>query len=89
MVPGVVDLWRDPRLAPNRSSLATPEQLRQQLAVVRSTHAVVVLMVDLLDASGSFLSRVRDLIGKNPVVVVGTKVSSHFCMSICHHSDCQ
>ena len=41
---------------------------------VREERAVAVLLVDLLDASGSFLSRVRDLIGKNPVFLVGTKV---------------
>ena len=33
-----------------------------------------MLLVDLMDASGSFLPRVRDLVGKNPVVLVGTKV---------------
>ena len=31
-------------------------------------------MVDLLDCSGSFLTRVRDLVGRNPVFLVGTKV---------------
>ena len=36
-----------------------------------------MLLVDLMDASGSFLPRVRDLVGKNPVVLVGTKVM-HF-----------
>lgn len=34
-----------------------------------------MLLVDLTDASGSFLPRVRDLVGKNPVVLVGTKVA--------------
>lgn len=74
MVPGVADLWRSPQDAP-ASNLATPEQLRQQLMGVRNTHAIIVLMVDILDASGSFLNRVRDLVGKNPVVVIGTKVN--------------
>jgi len=41
---------------------------------VREQRAVAVLLVDLLDASGSFLSRVRDLVGKNPVFLIGTKV---------------
>lgn len=44
---------------------------------VREERAVAVLLVDVLDASGSFLSRVRDLVGKNPVFLVGTKVCSH------------
>ena len=84
MVPGVEDLWRDPHAA-GKSNLAPPEQLRQQLTGVRNTHAVIVLMVDLLDTSGSFLSRLRDLIGKNPVVLVGTKV----CRSLlCLQQEC-
>ena len=74
MVPGVADLWRDPRQSAQQSSLVTPEQLRLQLTNVRNTHAVIVLIVDLLDASGSFMSRVRDLVGKNPVCVIGNKV---------------
>ena len=37
---------------------------------------MVVLLVDLLDASGSFLSRARDIAGKNPIVLIGTKVTS-------------
>lgn len=35
--------------------------------------AVVVMIIDILDASGSFLSRVRNLVGPNPVIVVATK----------------
>lgn len=46
---------------------------------VREQRAVAVLFVDLLDASGSFLSRMRDLVGKNPVFLVGTKVSISSC----------
>lgn len=34
---------------------------------------MVVLLVDLLDASGSFLPRVRDLVGRNPIILIGTK----------------
>jgi nitric-oxide synthase len=55
-------------------SLATPEQLRDQLRNVRSSRALIVLLVDLLDASGSMLGRVRDLVGGNPIIVVGTKI---------------
>ncbi|KAK9806106.1 hypothetical protein WJX72_001602 [[Myrmecia] bisecta] len=57
----------------NGRRLVTPEELRRQLAVVKDTRAIAVLLVDVLDASGSFLSRVRDFVGKNPVVLVGTK----------------
>ena len=35
----------------------------------------MVLLVDLLDASGSFLSKLRSLTGRNPIILVGTKAS--------------
>ena len=40
---------------------------------LRERKALVVLLVDLSDVSGSFLPRVRDLIGPNPVLLIGTK----------------
>ncbi len=33
------------------------------------------LQVDIVDFNGSFLTRVRDLIGANPIILVATKVS--------------
>ena len=72
MVPGVADLWG--RDAPGDARrLVSPEQLRRQLGRVQQQRAVAVLLVDLLDASGSFLGKVRDLVGRNPVILVGTK----------------
>ena len=56
--------------------LISPDDLRAQLGVIASSRCVVVLLVDLLDASGSFLVKARDIAGKNPIVLVGTKVSS-------------
>ena len=44
---------------------------------------MAVLLVDLMDASGSFLPRVRDLVGRNPVVLVGTKVYPIPALSDC------
>ena len=41
--------------------------------VVQSQRALVVLLVDLLDASGSILGRVREFVGANPIMLVGTK----------------
>jgi nitric-oxide synthase len=32
------------------------------------------LQVDIVDFNGSFLTRVRDLIGANPIILVATKV---------------
>ena len=51
---------------------------------MRDTKAIVVLLVDLLDASGSFLNRVRDLVGSNPVLLVGTKVGSVLSAAALH-----
>lgn len=34
----------------------------------------MVLLVDLLDLPGSFLNGIRDLVGRNPVVLIGTKL---------------
>ena len=55
-------------------ALISPDQLRAQLKGLSEQRILAVLMVDLLDCSGSFLTRVRDLIGRNPVFLVGTKV---------------
>ncbi|KIY95277.1 Putative nitric oxide synthase [Monoraphidium neglectum] len=54
--------------------LVSPEELREKLLEVRSRKAVVVLLVDLLDASGTLMSKVRDMVGSNPIVLVGTKM---------------
>ena len=56
--------------------LASPAQLRAALAQVAAKRALAVLLVDLTDASGGFLSRVRDLIGRNHVLLLGTKVAT-------------
>lgn len=42
-------------------ALISPEQLRTQLLEVRDKKAVVVMLVDLLDASGSLMTKVCDL----------------------------
>lgn len=54
-------------------SLLTPEQLRDQLKDIRARKVVCVMVIDILDASGSFLNTCRDLIGGNPVVIVASK----------------
>lgn len=55
--------------------LISPDQLRAQLKGLSEQRVLAVLVVDLLDCSGSFLTRVRDLVGKNPILLVGTKVA--------------
>eukprot|EP00879_Flechtneria_rotunda_P017821 GHRR01018680.1.p1 GENE.GHRR01018680.1~~GHRR01018680.1.p1 ORF type:complete len:565 (+),score=194.15 GHRR01018680.1:1522-3216(+) len=44
------------------------------LQSVRGVKALVVLLVDLLDASGTLMSKVRDMVGNNPIVLIGTKM---------------
>ncbi|KAK9841746.1 hypothetical protein WJX81_000306 [Elliptochloris bilobata] len=72
LVEGVADERRHAAPDPARA-LATPAQLRAALATVAQRRALAVLLVDLTDAAGSFLSRVRDLVGRNPVLLLGTK----------------
>lgn len=57
-------------------ALISPDQLRNQLKGLAEQRILAVLVIDLLDCSGSFLSRVRDLVGRNPVLLIGTKVST-------------
>ena len=58
-------------------AFVTAEQLRQQLTAVRRHKALVVKLVDVVDFSGSFLSRFREIIGANPVILGVTKVGRH------------
>ena len=55
--------------------LATPEELRAELAGLESQAALVALVVDCLDVPGSLLSgkSLRSLVGKNPVFLIGTR----------------
>jgi len=53
--------------------VTTPEELRAQLTMLADLKCLVVLLVDLTDVTGSFLPRVRDLVGGNPIILVGTK----------------
>lgn len=60
----------DLELATNACTVSNSDRMQ----VIRTTKAVCVLIVDILDTSGSFLARIRNLIGGNPVIVVATKV---------------
>ncbi|CAJ2655095.1 putative nitric oxide synthase [Trifolium pratense] len=52
----------------------TAEDLRQKLSHLRNARALIVKLVDIVDFNGSFLSRVRDLVGANPIIMVVTKI---------------
>uniref|UniRef100_A0A7I4E6M4 CP-type G domain-containing protein n=1 Tax=Physcomitrium patens TaxID=3218 RepID=A0A7I4E6M4_PHYPA len=50
------------------------DELRAQLTHLRYEKALIVKLVDIVDFNGSFLTRVRDLVGSNPIILVVTKV---------------
>lgn len=50
------------------------EQLREKLSHLRHDKALIIKLVDIVDFNGSFLARVRDLVGANPIIMVATKV---------------
>ncbi|KAI9074228.1 hypothetical protein K1719_043793 [Acacia pycnantha] len=52
----------------------TAEELREKLSHLRHEKALIVKLVDIVDFNGSFLSRVRDLAGANPIILVVTKI---------------
>ena len=59
--------------SPPSGRWTTPEQLRAELKPLRDQKLMAVLLVDVADVTGSFLPRVRDLIGGNPIILVATK----------------
>ncbi|KZV41068.1 nitric oxide synthase [Dorcoceras hygrometricum] len=52
----------------------TAEELREKLSHLRLEKALIVKLVDVVDFNGSFLSRIRDIAGSNPIILVVTKV---------------
>ncbi|XP_065016149.1 putative nitric oxide synthase isoform X1 [Musa acuminata AAA Group] len=50
------------------------EELREKLSYLRHEKALIVKLVDIVDFNGSFLARIRDLAGANPIILVITKV---------------
>jgi nitric-oxide synthase len=47
--------------------------LRAELAGLAAAPVLAVMVVDMLDVPGSLLGRVRDVVGRNPVFLVGTR----------------
>ncbi|CAN1265391.1 NO-associated protein 1, chloroplastic/mitochondrial [Linum perenne] len=52
----------------------TADELREKLSHLRHEKALIVKLVDIVDFNGSFLARVRDLAGANPIILVITKI---------------
>ena len=80
MVPGIAD-WGtkvvgdvSPVAEEEREELLTPEALRKQLLGMKTRRSLVLHLVDLTDVQGTFLRQIRDLVSKNPVLIVGTKM---------------
>ncbi|CAN6481448.1 unnamed protein product [Victoria cruziana] len=52
----------------------TAEELREKLCHLRTEKVLIVKLVDVVDFNGSFLARIRDIAGANPIILVITKV---------------
>ncbi|KAH7437897.1 hypothetical protein KP509_05G094200 [Ceratopteris richardii] len=52
----------------------TAERLRMELSHIGDEKALIINLVDVVDFNGSFLTRVRELVGANPIVLVVTKI---------------
>eukprot|EP00929_Paragymnodinium_shiwhaense_P028153 TRINITY_DN16388_c0_g1_i1.p1 TRINITY_DN16388_c0_g1~~TRINITY_DN16388_c0_g1_i1.p1 ORF type:complete len:1165 (-),score=282.55 TRINITY_DN16388_c0_g1_i1:215-3709(-) len=50
------------------------DALSRQLRSIRHRKCLVVYILDMLDFNGSFVRHFRDIIGRNPTVVIGTKL---------------
>ncbi|KAF8750595.1 hypothetical protein HU200_012338 [Digitaria exilis] len=59
---------------PGGKQFVTAEQLREKLSYLRHDKALIIKLVDIVDFNGSFLARVRDFAGANPIILVITKV---------------
>ena len=54
--------------------LLTPERFESLLACIRETEAVVLCIVDVFDLKGSLLANLKQIAGKNPIVIAANKV---------------
>ncbi|GKV33813.1 hypothetical protein SLEP1_g42267 [Rubroshorea leprosula] len=59
---------------PGGKQFVSADELREKLSHLRHEKALIVKLIDVVDFNGSFLSRVRDLTGANPIILVVTKV---------------
>ena len=60
--------------AATRENLLTPDALRTQLLSMKTKRSLVLHLVDLTDIQGTFLRNIRQLVSKNPVLIIGTKM---------------
>ena len=57
----------------SKNELLTPERFETLLSTIKETEAVVLCIVDLFDLQGSLLANLKDIAGKNPIVVAANK----------------
>ncbi|XP_065871468.1 NO-associated protein 1, chloroplastic/mitochondrial [Euphorbia lathyris] len=59
---------------PGGKQFVSADELREKLSHLRYEKALIVKLVDIVDFNGSYLARVRDIVGANPIILVVTKV---------------
>ncbi|OAY76285.1 putative nitric oxide synthase [Ananas comosus] len=59
---------------PGGKQFVSAEELREKLSHLRHEKVLIIKLVDIVDFNGSFLARIRDLAGANPIILVVTKV---------------
>lgn len=75
------------------------EELKNHLRLIGEQSCLVVKIVDIFDFSGSFINNLREIVGNNPVILVGNKarnarmrmkaIGKMLKLSItCHRSTC-
>uniref|UniRef100_A0A2P2K772 CP-type G domain-containing protein n=1 Tax=Rhizophora mucronata TaxID=61149 RepID=A0A2P2K772_RHIMU len=57
-----------------RKQFVSANDLREKLSHLRHEKALIIKLVDIVDFNGSFLARIRDLVGANPIILVVTKI---------------
>lgn len=50
------------------------EVLTKQLMSIRQRKCLVIYIMDVLDFNGSYVRNIREIVGPNPVIVIGTKI---------------
>jgi 30S ribosome assembly GTPase len=52
----------------------TPEKFQDLLSVIRESTCVVLCLVDIFDLEGSIVPNIKQIAGKNPIVIVANKI---------------
>jgi len=55
-------------------SVVPAKVLERQLMTIKQRQCLVVYIIDILDFNGSFVKRFRKIVGRNPIIVIATKL---------------